>query len=310
MPRMLWLADQLRKWGCTVVPVPGWETRGNANVTPKVVVNHHTASRPGTKAPSLGIVTNGRPDVPGPLCNVLIARNGVCYVVASGRSNNAGTGSWQGISGNTNTFGIEAENNGTGEPWPAAVLDAMVRVNAAVTTHLGLPVERCIGHKEWTSRKIDPNFDMNQFRLRVADRITTGPTGEPPMPILGQLDETMVRQLQTLINEHGNPNTPLKVDGDLGPKTLTAAIAGWHYLKNGLADQQRRAAELAARVEQLRVERDVAHQKAADLERQLAEVPMDGHNDPAVVTKALKYETVVEGLRAVLMDTGLTGSGQ
>jgi hypothetical protein len=25
-----------------------------------------------------------------------------------------------------------------------------------------------IGHKEWTARKIDPNFDMNDFRARVA----------------------------------------------------------------------------------------------------------------------------------------------
>lgn len=309
MPRMLWLADQLRKWGCTVVPVPGWETRGNANVTPKVVVNHHTASRSTTKAPSLGIVTNGRPDVPGPLCNVLIARNGVCYVVASGRSNNAGTGSWQGISGNTNTFGIEAENNGTGEPWPAAVLDAMVRVNAAVTTHLGLPAERCIGHKEWTSRKIDPNFDMNQFRLRVADRITTGPTGEPPMSVTD--DVTLIQETLAGLGYK------LAVDSAMGPVTIghtanafPAIVRERDDLKDELARQRARANELADQLAAARVERDVAHQKAADLERQLAEVPMDGHNDPAVVTKALKYETVVEGLRAVLMDTGLTGSGQ
>ena len=84
------------------------------------------------RPPALGTVINGRPDLNGPLCNVLLARNGDCYIIAAGTANHAGTGGWRGLSGNSSVLGIEAENNGVGEPWPAHQIDAYVRLCAAM----------------------------------------------------------------------------------------------------------------------------------------------------------------------------------
>lgn len=180
MGRALWLADALRAEGVTVVEEPGWRDRGKSSLTPRVIVAHHTAG-PAGDAPSLGTVTRGRPDVVGPLCNVLLARSGVAHVVASGVSNNAGRGSWKGITGNSNTLGIEAENNGVGEPWPAVQLEAYVRICAAMARAAGIPVSNVIAHREWApGRKPDPvGIDMTSFRSRVALRLAGNPEPEP-----------------------------------------------------------------------------------------------------------------------------------
>jgi hypothetical protein len=188
---VLWLVDKLDEYGLHVVEHPGWQTRGHANVTPKVVVVHHTASNPPAPIPSLGVCLNGRPDVPGPLCNVLIGRDGTCHVLAAGVANNAGSGGFDGISGNRNTLGIEVENDGVSEPWTPALYSVTVRAAAALADGAGIPVSRVIGHKEWTPRKIDPRLDMGLFRTDVAT-VTTQPTAPPeegsPMDFVGRLD--------------------------------------------------------------------------------------------------------------------------
>lgn len=173
MGRALWLADTLRAHGLTVHEVTGWQTRGSATFNPRGVVCHHTASHAGANAPALGICTNGRSDLAGPLCNVLLARNGDCYVVASGRANHAGTGGWRGLTGNSSVFGIEAENSGVGETWPADQIAAYVRLCAALCDGAGIDPANVCYHREWTSRKIDPAgpgfpADGNSWRARVA----------------------------------------------------------------------------------------------------------------------------------------------
>lgn len=177
MPRALWLADAIRNAGLTLVEEPGWQTRGKDYLTPRVIVCHHTASAAGSDAPSVRTVRDGRSDVPGPLSNVVLSRSGVCILIASGVSNNAGVGSWHGVSGNSNTLGIEAENNGVGELWPQKQYDAYVRLVAAMCRGASIPVGMVCGHKEWTPRKIDPTFDMQQFRDLVALRLQ-GPREE------------------------------------------------------------------------------------------------------------------------------------
>lgn len=92
-------------------------------------------------------------------------------VVAAGRCNHAGAGTWQGISsGNTYFIGIEAENAGVaGDPWPAVQMEAYARGCAAILKHIGAPAIMCAGHKEYApGRKIDPSFDMNAFRAKVS----------------------------------------------------------------------------------------------------------------------------------------------
>lgn len=174
MGRALWLPDALRSHGLVVHETPGWETRGSSLFNPRGVVCHHTASHAGSDHPALGIVTNGRPDLAGPLCNVLLARNGDCWVVAAGRANHAGAGGFRGLTGNSSVLGIEAENNGIGESWPAHQIDAYLRLCAAMCAGGGFNAATVCYHREWApSRKIDPAGpgipqDGNEWRARVA----------------------------------------------------------------------------------------------------------------------------------------------
>ena len=141
---------------------------------------HHTATPVGVadSAP-LDTVTFGREGLPGPICNVMVGRDGRAYVVASGKANHAGFGGpWRtvpqaspgtGNIGNERIFGLEVVNNGTGEPWSEKVLDSVTRVFAAVLKRLGKDASWCLGHKEWApTRKIDPSLDMNAYRARLA----------------------------------------------------------------------------------------------------------------------------------------------
>lgn len=184
MGRQLWIADALANAGLLVVERPGWKTRGKAQFDPRGVVCHHTASnaRAGD-APSLTTVVNGRPDLPGPLCHVLIARSGACHVIASGKANHAGEGHWRTLSGNSSVFGIEAENDGVGEPWSPHLVDVFERCAAALAQGCKATSSMVCGHKEWTTRKIDPaGIDMDWFRAAV-DGLMRLHTPEPaPKP--------------------------------------------------------------------------------------------------------------------------------
>ena len=180
MPRALWLPDALRAEGVKVIEHPGWRERGSATFAPKGVICHHTAGPARGDAPSLGVCVNGRSDLAGPLCQIVLARSGTAHVIASGRANHAGPGNWRGLEGNTSVFGIEAENTGVGEPWPQVQLDAYVRCVAALCRRGGIPVGMVCGHKEWAPRrKIDPKgIDMARFRSDVLARL--GPILPPP----------------------------------------------------------------------------------------------------------------------------------
>lgn len=168
-----WLGDVLRAAGCKVVEQPGWQTRGRAEMGEvRGILCHHTAGPLTGNAPSLGTVQNGRSDLPGPLSQLVLGRDGTFFVVAAGRCNHAGAGSWHGVTtGNSSFIGIEAENAGTGkDPWPAVQMDAYVRGAAAILSHCGLSSEAVAGHKEYAQpkgRKTDPSFDMEQFRAAV-----------------------------------------------------------------------------------------------------------------------------------------------
>lgn len=160
--RLLWLADVLRSEGLTVFEAAGWQTRGvEFSHAIDGVVGHHTASnRKSGNFPSFSIVITGRPDLKGPLCELLLGRDGSWYVIASGIANHAGKGAWKGTAlGNGSTIGIEAENDGIGEPWSQKMLDSYVRGVAALLRHLALDPLRFCSHYEWAlpqGRKIDP----------------------------------------------------------------------------------------------------------------------------------------------------------
>lgn len=176
---LTWLPNVLRAAGLKVIEVDGWKTRGRGDIGQiKFVLCHHTATQQPGNAPSLWIVRDGRPDVTGPLSQLVLGRDGTFYVVAAGRANHAGKGSWNKMEdvGNSSSIGIEAENNGLsqikpaeGEPWPKVQMDAYARGVAAILKHLKLSVKECVAHKEYApKRKIDPSFGMNEFRAKVA----------------------------------------------------------------------------------------------------------------------------------------------
>lgn len=157
--------------------VEGWKGRSaNGSFAPRGVINHHTASAAGN-LPCLGIVTHGRSDLPGPLCNFLLGRDGTVVIVAGGRANHAGAGGpTRGIpkdSGNAYTVGIEWENNGIGEPYPRRQLEAGIILNAVLLKRMKRGSYMAFEHREWTSRKIDRRIDAALFRKLVGKKLKT-----------------------------------------------------------------------------------------------------------------------------------------
>jgi peptidoglycan hydrolase-like protein with peptidoglycan-binding domain len=175
---LIWLPKVLLDAGLKVAEQPGWQNRGRGEVGPiKGVICHHTGGAKNGNMPSLGIVTNGRPDLPGPLAQLCLGRDGTFFIVSAGRCNHAGGGNWQGLTaGNTNFIGIEAENTGKtsgpkADPWPDVQMDAYRRGVAAILKKVGANAIMCCGHKEYAlpqGRKVDPTFNMADFRSQVA----------------------------------------------------------------------------------------------------------------------------------------------
>jgi hypothetical protein len=171
---LTWLAKVLLDAGLKVAEQPDWKNRGRGDVgTIRGVMCHHTAGPKNGNMPSLGLVTNGRPDLPGPLAQLCLGRDGTYFVVAAGRCNHAGSGNWQGLtSGNTSFIGIEAENTGRdNDPWPSIQLEAYARGVAAILKKIRADAIMCCGHKEYRlplGMKSDPTFNMNAFRQQVA----------------------------------------------------------------------------------------------------------------------------------------------
>jgi hypothetical protein len=165
--------------------VPGWETRGNPNFSPEGIMVHHTAGPRNGDAPSLRLCIEGRPTLPGPLCHIVLARSGKAHLVSGNGANHAGDGAQEvldlvrkdepvvgnaatrgyrdmpGLAGNAFFYGIEVENNGTGEPYPEAQLEALVKICAAVCEWHGWTPNRIVHHRQWTRRKADMSYRGN-----------------------------------------------------------------------------------------------------------------------------------------------------
>lgn len=206
---LTWLPSVLRGAGLTVVEIDGWQTRGHGDMG-KIQggLLHHTAERIDSDTkPVLKILTEGRPASPGvkplsgPLCHLALGQDGIYYVIAAGLAYHAGPGNWQGVvEGNKHFIGTEVENNGIGEPWPEIQMDAFARGQAAIAKFCGFSAEMVAGHKEYAlppGRKIDPNFDMGAFRLRVA-KFMTAPVAVPPK-VVPPVDLVTLRALAKMV---------------------------------------------------------------------------------------------------------------
>jgi peptidoglycan hydrolase-like protein with peptidoglycan-binding domain len=187
-PRLLWMTEVLRAAGLKVSEVDGWRDRGRDAMGRILgVVCHYTGTVSDQNMPTLRTLVVGRTDLPGPLSQLGLGRDGTYYVIASGRANHAGRGTWNGIDGgNTHFIGIEAENSGRrGDTWPAVQLDAYQRGVAAILAHAGRTAASCCGHREYArpaGRKPDPGFDMDVFRTAVAGLLSGSVVTPPPIP--------------------------------------------------------------------------------------------------------------------------------
>ncbi|MFC8504901.1 peptidoglycan-binding protein [Streptomyces sp. NPDC057411] len=201
----------LRAEGVTVVEHDGWRTHnrdGHGAWGPVVgVMIHHTVSS-GTEN-TVALCYDGYAGLPGPLCHGVIAKDGTVHLVANGRANHAGggdpsvlravisetygdrppvprehQGSAGAVDGNSRFYGFECINLGNGtDPWPAAQLEAIERVSAALCRAHSWGAKSVIGHSEWSDWKNDPRgFGMPVMRERVQKRLGAAPAAKPTAP--------------------------------------------------------------------------------------------------------------------------------
>lgn len=174
------VAARLRARGFTVLEEPGWEDRGyqgRSLTRVSSIVPHHTVDDPPGDYPSLRVVRDGRTGVPGPLAQWGIGRTGRIRVIAAGLCNHAGR-TWFPWQGNSQAVGIEAANDGVGEPWGSDLMAAYVALCQELMAEYDVPLAQVLAHKEIAKprgRKSDVNFDMAGFRARLLLPI-------PPLP--------------------------------------------------------------------------------------------------------------------------------
>lgn len=188
MPYLTQLAAVARRTGFQVVELPGWQTAGHGEMGQvEGVVLHHDASNRATKSTGLQLaqaIRVGRPDLPGPDAHYYIDRAGVIYVMAAGLCWHAGAVRST-YYANAHSIGIEAGNDGTGEPWAPAVMASYIALTSELLTEFDLAVGRAGGHREVCSpvgRKIDPTFDVNAFRSLVGAYQPVPATTPTPPP--------------------------------------------------------------------------------------------------------------------------------
>jgi peptidoglycan hydrolase-like protein with peptidoglycan-binding domain len=246
---LIWLPHVLESAGLKVALIDGWEERGRREMGQVFgVMCHHTATRRAGNMPSLHTLINGRSDLPGPLSQLGLGRDGTFYVIAAGRCNHAGVGIWNGLTnGNANFIGIEAENSGTASefPWPAVQMDAYARGVAAILKFIGQSEEFCAGHKEYArpiNRKPDPSFNMGVFRETVKAILNgTAPIPAPIPPVEpnpgnnGQPRKTLRRESEGELVKVVQRKLGLTADGIFGPKT-EAAVRAFQRLKDAVPD--------------------------------------------------------------------------
>lgn len=228
MPYLTDLADACRKSGLPVVEVDRWETRGHGAMTAvETIACHHTATSRAASGnyPSLGIVRDGRSDLPGPLAQLGLGRDGTVYVIAAGVCYHAGD-TFTASQDNWHAIGIEAEHDGI-SAWPESLVDAYAALCAALCEHYGLTPSRVQGHKEIATplgRKIDPNFDMAAFRDRVATTSLEDDMKPEDFDAIRKIVREEVAATDLGAERIANP-------GDDGPGSRSLSVVLWTLLK-------------------------------------------------------------------------------
>ena len=244
-----------------VVDAPNKITTGRP-LKPFGIVVHHTASnRIADPDNVVAMCVRGVNKVPGPLYNYLIKRNGTIVKLTAGniKANHAGRGLQSvlnrtqrnlpvlgnatkpgKISANSRFIGVSIINDGLGEDVPETQMDALVDLCAFLCDeHKWNPDSTVIGHKEWTSRKVDPLFSMPELRVMVSRRMITS---VPTMVLPKEPDDGMVPFPGTL--RKGSRSVAVKfmqerigatADGIFGRNTK-AKLVRWQRSQGLVAD--------------------------------------------------------------------------
>jgi hypothetical protein len=196
----------LKTEGLTVHEHAGWKTHNRDAATGKSfgpvigVLIHHTAGH-GDKE----LCYKGRSDLPGPLCHAWLGKTDGLWMIGHGRTNHAGSvdldvlnalraekplphDNQANADGNDVLYGLEIENLGNGkDPYPDAQYRQAVLWAAALCRAHGWSEKSVAGHKEVQPGKIDPSFDMDDFRADVKKQLaTTVGKSTPGKPLPGK----------------------------------------------------------------------------------------------------------------------------
>lgn len=171
---------RLRAAGITVYEWPGWESRGNGQVSAyEGGIIHHTATAFGTAPAAL---VDGRSDLAGPLCNYAGNADGSITVIAANPANHAGAsgGRSMGPLPVTSTFnkrvlGLEIVYPGTVPMRDAQYHAALVWARVVADVVGGGDIQRVRAHAETSvTGKWDPGdapgrtINMDAFRAATA----------------------------------------------------------------------------------------------------------------------------------------------
>ncbi|MGX1548586.1 N-acetylmuramoyl-L-alanine amidase [Streptomyces adustus] len=190
----------LKAEGLTVHEHAGWATHNRDAATGKPfgpvigVLIHHTAGH-GDKE----LCYRGRADLPGPLCHSWLGKAEGLWMIGHGRANHAGAVDLDVLDalraqtrlphddeadadGNDCLYGLEIENLGDGrDPYPDAQYRQAVLWAAALCRAHGWSEKSVAGHKEVQPGKIDPSFDMDDFRADVKKQLAAVHTKPGPV---------------------------------------------------------------------------------------------------------------------------------
>ncbi|MHC3474303.1 N-acetylmuramoyl-L-alanine amidase [Streptomyces sp. 7R007] len=184
----------LKAEGLTVHEHAGWKTHNREAATGKGfgpvigVLIHHTAGHNDKE-----LCYNGRSDLPGPLCHAWLGKTDGLWMIGHGRANHAGLADPDVLGalrqekalphddlatadGNDCLYGLEIENTGkSDDPYPDAQYRQAVLWAAAICRAHGWSEKSVAGHKETQPGKVDPSFDMDDFRADVRKQLAARP---------------------------------------------------------------------------------------------------------------------------------------
>ena len=244
-----------------LVDAPGKVNTGRP-LKPVGIVVHHTASNRNANPDNVvAMCVRGVNKVPGPLYNYLIKRDGTIVKLTADnvKANHAGRGLQSvltrmqknlpatgdaktagKISANARLIGVSLINDGLGEDIPVEQMDALVELCAFLCDgHKWSPASAVIGHKEWTSRKVDPSFSMTELRGMIQKRMVTSvPTmtlPKEPEDGLVPFPGTLRKGSRSQAVVHIQRVVGTLADGIFGRGTL-AKVKQWQRVNGLVAD--------------------------------------------------------------------------